>query len=191
VNLLAKAAEAMKQGTAQNVKAVSRDLTLQHQVEMSELRRKHAVDIEDWERALKTKEYENAVLKEQLNANEINDFEKKSEMEKGYEIARTVRTSYTHNYPLATHVETSCARPPARAHKCTNAHMRTQAGARLVPQAAGSSHADARARRARSQGVHHHAKQCRERNGVFPHISDARAANRQVRRWRIPGKHLL
>ena len=90
VNLLAKAAEAMKQGTAQNVKAVQRDLTLQHQVEMSELRRKHAVDIEDWERALKTKEYENAVLKEQLNANEINDFEKKSEMEKGYEIARTV-----------------------------------------------------------------------------------------------------
>ena len=81
----------MKQDAAQSIKAIQQDLNLQHQVAMAELRRKHAVDIEDWGRALKTKEYENAVLKEQLAANEVRDSGKTSEMEKGYEIARTVR----------------------------------------------------------------------------------------------------
>jgi len=62
----------------------------QHQVEITELRRKHEVEVDDWHRAIKTKEYQIAVLKEQITANQIRDSGVKSDKEKGYEIARSV-----------------------------------------------------------------------------------------------------
>jgi len=62
----------------------------QHQVEITELRRKHEVEVDDWQRAIKTKEYQIAVLKEQITANQIRDSGVKSDKEKGYEIARSV-----------------------------------------------------------------------------------------------------
>jgi len=85
---------ATKEGAEESAKRAQQGVMREQLVDMAELRRKHLVEEEDWERAMKTKEYEIAVLKEQMNANLVRDSGVKSDKEKGYEIARSVQDAY-------------------------------------------------------------------------------------------------
>lgn len=94
LDLVQKSSQETKEGAERSAHLAQQHLERQYQVHMTELKRKQKAEIEDWERAVKTKEYEISVLKEQLAADEIRNSSSQSDKEKGYEIARSAQDAY-------------------------------------------------------------------------------------------------
>ena len=85
------AAKIQGNGHAHDLDISHKDLVRQHQTEIAEMKRQYQVEIDRSTRAIRTKEYEISVLKQQLADWEVRDSERKSKMEERDEMARTER----------------------------------------------------------------------------------------------------
>ena len=88
------AAKIQSNGHAHDLDISHTDLVRQHETEIAEIKRQHLVEIDRSTRAIRTKEYEISVLKQQLADWQVRDSERKSEKEERDEMAQTVREAY-------------------------------------------------------------------------------------------------